>query len=94
MIRSCVVSSFCLLSYFFLAVPPVHWFGALFPGAILVAVAVGRFANNRSPPTSLWADAATILFDPPGPRLWRGQRWRAIRGKGTRMRKGAPGIIL
>ena len=29
---------------------------ALFPGAILVAVAVGRFAKNRSPPTSLWAN--------------------------------------
>ena len=76
----CFIVLFVVL--FLLSCSPVHWFGALFPGAILVAVAVGRFANNRSPPTSLWADAATILFDPPGPRLWRGQRWRAIRGRG------------
>ena len=37
----------------FLAVLPNG--GRFVPGAILVAVAVGRFANNRSPPTSQWA---------------------------------------
>jgi len=61
---------------------------AVVPGAILVAVAVGRFAKNRSPPTSRWANAVTIQCDPPGPRLWWGQRWRAIRGKGREWRKG------
>ena len=33
-----------------LAVPFIQQCVVLFPGAILVAVAVGRFANNRSPP--------------------------------------------
>ncbi len=64
----------------FLAVLPNG--GRFVPGAILVAVAVGRFANNRSPPTSQWANAVTIQLDPPGPRLWWGQRWRAIHGRG------------
>ena len=79
--RSCVDSSLCLCRCLlggFLRDESI----VLFPGAILVAVAVGRFADNRSPPTSQWANAVTIRFDPPGPRLWRGQRWRAIRGRG------------
>ncbi len=61
-----------------------HRRGRRFPGAILVAVAVGRFANNRSPPTSRWAHPATIAFDSPGPRLWWGQRRRAIGGRGAK----------
>jgi len=79
-LRKSLISYLCFSHRVFLA--DLSYGGALFPGAILVAVAVGRFAENRSPPTSPWANQATILLDPPGPRLWRGQRWRAIRGRG------------
>jgi len=82
-IRNCFVSWFCWVPFF-------TYQGGLFPGAILVAVAVGRFADNRSPPTSRWAHAATIPFDSPGPRLWRGPRWRAIGGRGAKCEREPP----
>ena len=44
------------------------------PGAILVAVAVGRFADNRSPPKSRRANAVSICWKAPSIRLLAGTK--------------------
>lgn len=44
------------------------------PGAILVAVAVGRFADNRSPPKSRRAKAVSICWKAPSIRLLVGTK--------------------
>ena len=45
-----------------------------FPGAILVAVAIGRFADNRSPPKSRRANAVFILLDCAKPTTFGGDQ--------------------
>ena len=47
---------------------------AVVPGAILVAVAVGRFADNRSPPKSRRANAVSICWKAPSRRRLAGTK--------------------
>ena len=61
---------------------------ALFPGAILVAVAVVASPRTAVPPQVRGPIDVTMQIDSPGPRLWWGPRWRAIHGRGARVRKG------
>ena len=55
---------------------------------------VGRFAVSRRSRTSPWALSTDQPIRFASPRLWRGQRQRAIRRKGVRDAEGIPGAFL
>ena len=66
----------------------------LFPGAILVAVAIGRFADNRSPPKSRRANAVSILLDGTKPTTFGGDQGGERSVAEAENRGRDPGIIL
>lgn len=59
--------------------------------AMFVAVAAVASPVNRSPPKVRGPLRPAMSLNPLGPRVWRGQRWRAIRGRGATRETGENG---
>ena len=70
-----------------------QWVG-LFPGAILVAVAIGRFAKDRSPPKSRRANAVSISLDGTKPTTFGGDQGGERSVAEAENRGRDPGTIL